>query len=146
MQRVSIYTQLKCSSRAVKRCLLIGAVAGVAAGSTAASPATAFPHNWNCYAYSAGQCYDYQGYPPNIYYPWLGVKADVGDYVLSEVCAKGITAAGNYRTGSGCATNDFQKRACFSGGSPDSWAYVYWGGGYTGQITIYGTASTDGCP
>lgn len=74
------------------------------------------------------------------------MKADVGDFVLSEVCAKGITSNGNYRTGSGCATNNFQKRACFSGGAPDSWAYVYWASGYSVQIPVYGRASTDGCP
>ena len=144
MRRTAMDTRRRALPRAVKQSLLICALTTAASG-TAASTASAFPHNWSCYAYSASQCYDYRGYP-NLYYPWLGVKADVGDYILSEVCAKGITAAGNYRTGSGCATNTFYKRACFSGGSPSSWAYVYWGSGYGGQITIYGRASTDGCP
>ena len=144
MKRTVFHARTRITSRPVMRCVLIS-VLTLAWGGVTANVASAFPHNWSCYAYSASQCYDYQGYP-SLYYPWLGVKADVGDFVLSEVCAKGITAAGNYRTGSGCATNTFQKRACFSGGSPDSWAYVYWGGGYAGQITVSGRASTDGCP
>lgn len=105
--------------------------------------AQAYVHNWSCTAYAASQCYDYQGVQYN---SWQGVKADVGDYVLPEVCAKGITAASNIRAGSGCASNAFQKRACFSGGTPDTWGYVYWAGGLAGPYPISGRGDTSTCP
>jgi hypothetical protein len=113
-------------------------------GALASAPsASAYGHTWSCSAAADGsQCYDYSG---TIYNPWLGVYAYVYDYSLPSVCAKGITAAGNIRSGSGCM-GGFYDRACFSGGSPSSWGYVYWDGIPGGYYPIEGHASTDSCP
>lgn len=118
-------------------------VAGFMALVLQADTAFAYPHGWNCTAYSGSQCYDYTG---TQYNPWVGVYAYVGDFVLPEVCAKAITSQNNIRAGSGCASNSFRKQACFSGGSPITWAYVYWAGAITGTRPIAGRADTVTCP
>lgn len=122
----------------------IGATAALASASAfAAAPANAYPHYWSCSnAYAASQCYDNAG---QTYNPWRGVKIDVGDFTVPTVCAKGITAAGNIRSGSVCSFNTFQARACFSGPTPETLAYGYWNGG-SGTRPVHGHAETSFCP
>jgi hypothetical protein len=94
-----------------------------------APPAFAFVNNWGCNSTGSGQiCYSTAGY-----HSYLEVTA-VLQYARPEVCTKGITAAGNIRTGSGCNYNFVNYRtSCFAGGTPNSLAYYYWGGGYPNQ-------------
>jgi hypothetical protein len=118
-------------------------VIGVVCALGISSNASAYPHGWSCTAAAYSQCYDYSG---TYYNPWRGVAADIADNVRPGVCAKGITAAGNIRSGSGCSPNPAHSwRACFSGGTPETLAYVYWGGS-GGSIYIAGRARTERCP
>ncbi len=103
--------------------------------------AFAYGHSWSCgTAYSGSQCYDDSG---TQYNPWLEIDGQVGASSVHETCAKGITAAGNIRTGSGCFGATFVV-ACFTSATPDSWAYVYWDGS-GGPYGINGHASTTSC-
>ena len=61
--------------------------------------------------------------------------------VKYEICAKGVTAAGNRRTGSGCNINANVRHSCFDGINPYSAAYVYWAGGGS-PTSIAGDART----
>lgn len=98
----------------------------------------AYGHTWGCTGWPAYErCNDYSGVQYN---PWVAVRAFNGN-VPPEICAKAITAAGNIRTGSGCSYCSSDRISSISGGTPDSWAYVYWGG-WSGTQVITGNAST----
>jgi hypothetical protein len=123
---------------------LAGAAVSLVCALGMSSTASAYPHAWQCTAAEYIQCYDNTG---TQYNPWRGVVSDLGDNARPHVCAKGITANNNIRSGSGCTPNlAYSFRACFSGGTPDTWGYVYWGGNNTGPILIRGRARTERCP
>ncbi len=103
------------------RCFLAGAVMAGALGS--ASTAEAYFGWANCYTYSAQTCWVGNGYRGNI-----EVDAELWYTARSEVCAKGVTAAGNIRTGSGCSYNTGVRDSYFSYHEPASAGYAYWAG------------------
>ncbi len=91
---------------------------------------------WACGNYFSGQtCYAGTGYRS-----YIEVVNAMGVFKY-EVCAKGVTAAGNRRTGSGCSNNAKVRISCFDGISPYSAAYIYWGGGGD-PATVFGEAKT----
>jgi hypothetical protein len=92
-----------------------------------AIPATSsayYSHNMPCHETPYSQCFDTRGI---IYNPWFDsqTSTDSGGSVPG-ICAKAITAAGNLKSGSGCATNTWQRTSYYAT-SPDSQAYGYWG-------------------
>lgn len=99
----------------------------VAAGFTIAVPshASAAYWTWECSnSYSGQVCWAGTGY--------LGHKSVLNQLWVQryEVCAKGVTAAGNTRLGggNGCGYNTTYRASCFGTTSPASAAYVYWAG------------------
>jgi len=95
----------------------------------AADRADAFA-NWSCPGYVAAQtCWAGTGYQN---YHTVVNELYVDRY---EVCAKGYTAAGNYRLGggNGCAYNTHYRISCFGSTSPNTAPYGYWAG--SGQAT-----------
>jgi hypothetical protein len=114
--------------------LLAALLCGGAAG--AAATANAATDHWVCNSYySAQRCYAGTGYRS-----YVEVTNSMGAR-KSEVCAKGVTAAGNVRSGSGCNHNTIGRVSCFSGASPHSAAYVYWAGS-GGPAGVIGDART----
>lgn len=101
-----------------------------------AERADAYEDFWGCSnSYSAQTCWSGAGY-----HSWVVVAAAIGPS-RAEICAKGVTAAGNVRSGSGCNYNTSTRGSGFSGGTPASAAYVYWAG--SGSPTqINGSAGT----
>jgi hypothetical protein len=91
-----------------------------------------------CNSYTSGQqCWAGTGYRS-----YIEITNTMGGAVY-EVCAKGITEAQNLRTGSGCNNNASGRVSCFSGGSPLSAAYIYWGGTTpSGTAGVIGRART----
>ena len=121
--------------RPLRLALLVGLLAAASLG-LSAQRADAYADYWGCYNfYSAQTCWSGAGY-----HSWTFVVAAIGPN-RSEVCAKGVTAAGNVRSGSGCSYNTNGRTSLFSGGTPMSAGYVYWAG--SGSPTqINGAAST----
>ena len=104
-------------------------------------PSSGYAHDWSCVRGSANTCTDTTGQQYN---SWRQVVADMGDFIsVYEVCAKGRTAAGNVRNGAGngCWNNTFYRQTCFYPETPQTEAYVYWGGS-GGSRTINGNAQT----
>ncbi|HEX8208198.1 MAG TPA: hypothetical protein VF587_19200 [Solirubrobacteraceae bacterium] len=93
-----------------------------------ASSADADIERISCHRGSADKCWSIEGYRA-----WIEIYGSTYPYTRYNVCAKAITAAGNYRTGSGCFVNSTYYGACLNGTSPLSRAYVYWAG--TGSAT-----------
>lgn len=121
---------------------ILGLTIAVIAAILGATSAHAFSDSWACSNYvSAQKCYSGAGY-----HSWVRVTGFVhnaaGDGVsVYETCAKGITAAGNIRSGSGCAINFYLRESLFSGGTPMTVGYNYWGGS-GGPWYLNGTANT----
>ncbi len=91
-----------------------------------ADRAGAYSHTQSCNQPSAGVCWDFVG---QTYNAWERIQNSMsGGAVVSEVCAKGVTAAGNIRNGSGCSNNTSFRDSDIVGGTPESRAYAYWGG------------------
>lgn len=118
------------------RCAALAVIAVAASCAMFAQKAEAYSDLWSCSnAYSAQTCYSGAGY-----HSWQDVAAGIGPS-RSEICAKGVTAAGNIRSGSGCNYNTNYRYSGFSGGTPTSAGYVYWAG--SGSATdINGSAAT----
>jgi hypothetical protein len=110
---------------------LVGMIVGCGVGGLATTSAEAYLHSQVCPHYTSAQvCWSGDGYHSN-----TEVVLQIGAYgnpaFQNEVCAKAVTAAGNIRTGSGCAGAGFatsQRVSCLVGGTPDSAAYGYYGG------------------
>jgi hypothetical protein len=105
-----------------------------------ARSAEAYNHSWGCSAYAYVQCYDVTG---TQYNPWVWVYAYMSA-TSDTICAKGITANNNVRSPQACLANSRAVGACFSGGLPETWAYVYWGGAGTLRA-ISGWTDTQVC-
>lgn len=117
------------------------AVGALATCLVAAETAGAYGHGWSCNAASGSQCYD-DAYTRGgqQYNAWRSVIASMSA-TSAQVCAKGITAAGNIKIGSGCNNGTTNRTSCLNSDPPESWAYVYWAG--TGTIRlINGAAQT----
>jgi hypothetical protein len=100
-------------------------VLGVFALSLFAGRASAFDHTWSCSsAASAIQCYDYTGQQ---YVNWASLAGYASQY-SATLCSKSITAAGNVRAEGNYCSSGTLDITCYSSGTPDSWAYVYWAG------------------
>lgn len=114
-------------------------VAVLATAACAAFPAaaSAYTHSWGCVAGSAQRCGDNTGANPN---PWEWVDAGLSTAPY-EICAKAVTPANNTRTGSGCNYWSYYRYSDIAGGTPESVAYVYWGGS-GGSRFIAGGAGT----
>lgn len=116
---------------------LIAVVAALAGSAALPGSAGAYTHSWTCTAGSAQRCWDNVGANPN---PWEYVEASIAAYPY-ELCAKAVTPAGNTRTGSGCVNYWYYRYSDIAGGTPQSVAYVYWGGS-GGSMFISGRAGT----
>jgi hypothetical protein len=103
-----------------------------------ATSAIGYIDRWSCgNYYSAQTCYAGTGYRS-----YIEITNNIGAR-KAEVCAKGVTAAGNIRSGSGCNHNALGRVSCISSASPHSAAYIYWAGG-GGPTTNTGAAKTPG--
>jgi hypothetical protein len=139
-----------------RRGFAVGAVALVAfatlLGLLSAGPAYAYTYSWGAdYAECRNrppywQCYDGRG---DFYNPWIELQGGImhlsGSY--NGMCMKAVTKDGRTRSGTPECTSALNGSRCLSGPTPESWAYVYWGG--SGQAHIYGSAATpgsSGCP
>jgi hypothetical protein len=107
-----------------KLVLLLAVVACLGVSAVNAGSAEAWAHRWNCTVGSAQVCWDVSG---QFYNPWISVVVWSGGTV-SELCAKAVTQANNLRTGSGCSYTTSSRVSCIASATPDSQAYVYWGG------------------
>jgi len=111
---------------------VVAAAAGAVCAITLvfASTAAAYTHSWSCSRNSGNTCSDSAG---QTYNPWIQVYVQMNPFRdVHELCAKGVTAAGNQRSpASGDTSCDFGvtlHSVCFIGSSPDSLAYTYWDG------------------
>jgi hypothetical protein len=115
---------------------LLGAAAATAFGLLWAAPALALTDTWTCNnSFSGQKCYSGAGYH-SWFYVGIGVSS-----VSGEVCAKAVTQSGNLRSGSGCNYNTDSRVSVFSGGTPISVGYGYWGGSGPPR-TVAGNAGT----
>lgn len=122
--------------RKLRLSLLASALAAAAVTFLPAT-ASAYTHSWGCSAGSAARCWDNTGANPN---PWEWVDASLASSPY-EICAKAVTPSNNTRTGSGCNNWTYYRYSDIAGGSPQSLAYVYWGGS-GGSKFIAGGAGT----
>jgi len=130
------------TARTHRRCLVRSALIALCLTAvTVPAVAEAYTHSWSCLRSSGSRCTDFSG---QYYNPWISVAA-YSSPAKSEVCAKGETQAGNQRSilgdPDGCSNNTTLRISCFNGSTPDSQAYVYWGGA-GGSDDIAGSAET----
>lgn len=137
--------QLESSSRltaGVKsrvRVLMWATVLALLASLALAVVAEAYAHRWSCTRSSGNRCTDFTGQAFN---PWKDVQGAVAP-AAPEICAKAAGAGGDTKAGSGCSFNTEFRQTCLASSSPDSQAYVYWGGP-GGQRNLTGSARTPG--
>jgi hypothetical protein len=121
---------------------VVVAVAAAALFLFVAVNAHAFSANWPCSAWPSGtRCYE----PSGQYVGWTNVTVSYsGAGTLANICAKGVTAAGNERTSvyGPCSYNATYHQSCWGNPSPYSRAYVYWG--YSSNShSLYGHSDSD---
>jgi hypothetical protein len=130
---------LRGDMRMLRRVIALSALALLA---VLPSTAQSYVHTWTCTAYAGVACYDHSGQQYN---PWISVEGHVTDApTVPTFCSKGVTAAGNIRSASGCFNNVYGVVACFGTTTPESWGYVYWDNG-GGIHSLAARASTDAC-
>ena len=113
---------------------------GFGSALTVATPALAFDSNWGCTIAANTWCVDGGGH-----HSWTDVEAFAArsgvPATVSQLCAYGVTDAGNVRTGSTCGVNQSHHQSCWSNGSPLSNGYVLWN--YSGSaVNLSGYATT----
>lgn len=99
------------------------------------SSSQALVHGWSCNIAASNNCFD----PGTPYHSWDWVVGQIEQGPVAQTCSSGITEAGNVRQGSGCSPGS-RHDACFSGGTPMTWAWVAWGN--SGTKVVDGTAFT----